>query len=187
MVNKQVERAIDDKIAPYTISEKGIHGFFTNFEDIKPGVILMTATAHYSLVKVTEALGIGKQQIKYIPIDKYFSMDIGVLEETLSNCLKEHKPIIALISFLGSTEEGAVDYIHKIIQLQNKFKKEGLTFYHHCDAAWGGYIRALFYKQDWSEEEREGKPFIGRYILEGSKPGAAAVACWLAHKIVPLN
>ena len=29
--------------------------------------------------------------------------------------------------------------------------------------------------------------YIGSYILEGSKPGAAAAACWLAHKVVPLN
>ena len=29
--------------------------------------------------------------------------------------------------------------------------------------------------------------YIGGYILEGSKPGAAAAACWLAHKVVPLN
>lgn len=29
--------------------------------------------------------------------------------------------------------------------------------------------------------------YIGSYILEGSKPGAAAAACWLAHRIVPLN
>ncbi len=30
-------------------------------------------------------------------------------------------------------------------------------------------------------------PFIGMYILEGSKPGAAAAATYLAHKVVPLN
>jgi glutamate/tyrosine decarboxylase-like PLP-dependent enzyme len=255
---KEVEKMIDNELANFTISGKGIHQFFTNFKDVKPGVVLMTATAHYSLVKVTEALGIGKRQIKKIPIDKYFSMDINELEKTLSNCLEEHEPIIALISILGSTEEGAVDYVHKITELQNEFKKKGLTFYHHCDAAWGGYIRSLFYKQDWSEveiagdimgithswpsdeifnsfmfiynadsvtidphklgyipypagaivfknekvrdlisfdapyifheaEERKEEPYIGRYILEGSKPGAAAVACWLAHEIVPLN
>jgi glutamate/tyrosine decarboxylase-like PLP-dependent enzyme len=33
----------------------------------------------------------------------------------------------------------------------------------------------------------EGLEFIGRYILEGSKPGAAAAACYLAHKVIPLN
>ena len=28
---------------------------------------------------------------------------------------------------------------------------------------------------------------VGPYILEGSKPGAAASACWLAHKVIPLH
>lgn len=28
---------------------------------------------------------------------------------------------------------------------------------------------------------------IGPYIMEGSKPGAAAAACWLAHKTIPLE
>ncbi len=28
---------------------------------------------------------------------------------------------------------------------------------------------------------------VGPYILEGSKPGAAAVACWLAHTSIPLD
>lgn len=28
---------------------------------------------------------------------------------------------------------------------------------------------------------------VGPYILEGSKPGAAALACWLAHQTIPLN
>jgi glutamate/tyrosine decarboxylase-like PLP-dependent enzyme len=29
--------------------------------------------------------------------------------------------------------------------------------------------------------------FLGRYILEGSKPGAAAAAVWLSHKLLPLD
>lgn len=29
--------------------------------------------------------------------------------------------------------------------------------------------------------------FIGRFILEGSKPGAAAAAVWLSHKVLPLD
>jgi tyrosine decarboxylase len=36
-------------------------------------------------------------------------------------------------------------------------------------------------------EERRDRPFIGRHILEGSKPGASAAACWFAHRVVPLN
>lgn len=29
--------------------------------------------------------------------------------------------------------------------------------------------------------------FVGRYIFEGSKPGAAAAAVWLSHKVLPLD
>ena len=29
--------------------------------------------------------------------------------------------------------------------------------------------------------------FLGRYSLEGSRPGAAAAATWLSHKVVPLD
>jgi phage gp46-like protein len=28
---------------------------------------------------------------------------------------------------------------------------------------------------------------VGPYVLEGSKPGAAAASCWLAHTVIPLN
>lgn len=31
----------------------------------------------------------------------------------------------------------------------------------------------------------ENADVIGKYIIEGSKPGAAAV--WFAHRVVPLN
>ncbi len=33
----------------------------------------------------------------------------------------------------------------------------------------------------------DGERFLGRYILEGSKPGAAAAAVWLSHKVIPLD
>ncbi len=36
-------------------------------------------------------------------------------------------------------------------------------------------------------EGRSDEGFIGRYILEGSKPGAAAASVWLTHKVLPLD
>ncbi len=35
--------------------------------------------------------------------------------------------------------------------------------------------------------EKNDSAYIGRYILEGSKPGAAASAVWLSHKVLPLD
>jgi len=218
---------------------------------------LVPATAHYSMQKVVEALGLGKQQIEMIPVDSHFRTDVDALREILLRCANERRPVLALISVLGTTEEGAIDQIHRLVELQAEMRKRGLAFYHHCDAAWGGYIRTLFFDgqgkpvdtpsaireitQTWPSdevfqsfsavhhadsvtidphklgyvpyscgaivfrreevkelitteapyifdgEERRDRPFIGRHILEGSKPGAAAAACWFAHRVVPLN
>ncbi|MBC8432378.1 pyridoxal phosphate-dependent decarboxylase family protein [Desulfobacula sp.] len=38
----------------------------------------------------------------------------------------------------------------------------------------------------WADSETD-IGFTGRYTLEGSRSGAAAAACWLAHKTVPLD
>src|SRR6185295_3258930 len=38
--------------------------------------------------------------------------------------------------------------------------------------------------EDWREHPPSS---IGGFILEGTKPGAAAAACWLAHAALPLN
>jgi glutamate/tyrosine decarboxylase-like PLP-dependent enzyme len=36
-------------------------------------------------------------------------------------------------------------------------------------------------------ERTPGEMYIGKYILEGSKPGAAAAATYLSHRLIPLN
>jgi glutamate/tyrosine decarboxylase-like PLP-dependent enzyme len=38
-----------------------------------------------------------------------------------------------------------------------------------------------------SGEAPDDERFLGRWILEGSKPGAAAAAVWLSHRVVPLD
>jgi len=255
----EINRQVDQQLAAHSVSGKGIQRFFSDLDSgtIAAPLILLPATAHYSMQKVIEALGLGKQQIEMIPVDSHFRVDVGALREILLRCANERIPVIALVSVLGSTEEGAVDQIHRLVELQAEIREHGLAFYHHCDAAWGGYVRTLFFDRrgdpvetadaireitgTWPSEEvfesfsavhhadsitidphklgyvpypcgaivfrREevkelitteapyifdddeghSRPFIGRHILEGSKPGAAAAACWFAHRVVPLD
>ncbi len=253
------DQRVDQQLAAHAISGKGIQRFFAELKDdsIAAGLIFMPATAHYSMQKVVEALGLGKEQIEMIPVDAHFRADIEALRGRLRECAGRRRPVIALISVLGTTEEGAVDLIDRVAELREESRRAGLTFYHHGDGAWGGYVRSLFYDrqgalirtptaireitQTWpsdeifksysavhltdsmtidphklgfipypcgtivfrhanvkdlisteapyifhGEEDRE-RPFIGKHILEGSKPGAAAAACWFAHRVVPLN
>jgi glutamate/tyrosine decarboxylase-like PLP-dependent enzyme len=255
----EIKKQVDEQLSAYSISGKGIQRFFSELrgETVAAPLALVPATAHYSMQKVIEALGLGKEQIKMVPVDSHFRADVGALREILLRCANERQPVLALVSVLGSTEEGAVDQIHRLVELQAEMRTRGLAFYHHCDAAWGGYIRTLFFDrkgkpvktpsaireitQTWPSdevfqsfsavhyadsvtidphklgyvpyscgaivfrreevkelimteapyifdgEERRDRPFIGRHILEGSKPGAAAAACWFAHRVVPLD
>jgi glutamate/tyrosine decarboxylase-like PLP-dependent enzyme len=255
----EIKKLVDERLGAYSVSGKGIQRFFSDLGDeaVAAPLALVPATAHYSMQKVIEALGLGKQQIKMIPVDSHFRTDVEALREILLRCADERQPVLALVSVLGSTEEGAVDQIQRLVELQNEMRQRGLAFYHHCDAAWGGYVRTLFFDEKgspvetpsaireitrmWpsdevfesfnaihhadsitvdphklgyipypcgaivfrSEEvkelittdapyifdgvEKRDRPFIGRHILEGSKPGAAAAACWFAHRVVPLN
>jgi tyrosine decarboxylase len=255
----EINRQVDQQLAAHSVSGKGIQRFFSDLGDetIAAPLILLPATAHYSMQKVIESLGLGKQQIQLIPVNSHFRVDLGAMREILLRCASERIPVIALVSVLGSTEEGAVDQIHRLVGLQAEMRRLGLAFYHHCDAAWGGYVRTLFFDKQgepvktaeeireltgswpseeifesfgavhhadsvtidphklgyvpypcgaivfrreevkdlvtteapyiFDDEEKQSRPFIGRHILEGSKPGAAAAACWFAHRVVPLD
>lgn len=257
---EQIGREVARHLTECSVSGTGLHSFFHQLGElgtVKPGVVLIPATAHYSLPKVIEALGIGRNQVVIVPVDAHFRMDIDSLRERLTRCLEERVPVYAVVAVLGTTEEGAVDQLHRIVELRDEFRSRGLTFHLHCDGAWGGYVRTLLIDaqgqevetptdirritQSWpddetyfayksvqatdsvtidphklgfipypcgtiifrnthvrellaidapyifSGEEPVDRPFIGKYILEGSKPGAAAAAVWFAHRIVPLN
>ncbi len=49
-----------------------------------------------------------------------------------------------MVAVVGTTEEGQVDRVDQIVELREKLKDEGIYFYLHVDAAYGGYARSLF-------------------------------------------
>ncbi len=217
-------------------------------------VILVSEAAHYSIRKVANLLGFGEAQVISVPVDDHFRMSVSKLEDILFG-LESTKSVIAVIGIMGTTEEGAIDPLHKIVALRTKYETEkNRSFWIHADAAWGGYLRSIYVPdpadnreaepEDFqneaiklihladsitvdphklgyiqypsgviafkdkrvvlyarqkapyiSDEGRGGSMFdpavldeaIGPFIIEGSKPGAAALATWLSHKSIPLH
>ena len=216
---------------------------------LPPAVVLVPSTGHYSWEKICHSLGVGSAQLVHVPVDGRFRMDVSALQTTVEQLAARRQPIIACISVLGTTEEGAVDRVDQIAELRRDFAgRLGVAFHLHVDAAWGGYavsaMRAaaggLTATADWPAPEvgaallgvaqsdsvtidphklgfvpypagavsfsdrrvrrllaidapyvfhadagEDGQ--IGRFIFEGSKPGAAAAGVWLSHKVLPLN
>jgi glutamate/tyrosine decarboxylase-like PLP-dependent enzyme len=295
---------LNEKLATsrYNVRARGLAEVYKNIsetpttlETLKQPRIFAPATAHYSLEKIANILGYGTAAVSLIPVDEHFRMDVEVLEQKIID-LRDDEYIAAVVGIVGTTEEGAVDSIHRILALRTKIELErNRSFWLHVDAAWGGYISSVFRGVDISSDcddvaklsqlylekmniaddfTRAGNLFppamkqldsstkiawadwevyasflsmkdaesivvdphklgyipypagmvsfrddrvtqlteqtpeyisandsvpsgapsaeqhvrqIGAHILEGSKPGAAATACWLAHETIPLT
>jgi len=231
------------------------------FGDTLPaGVVLVSATGHYSWEKIVRALGIGSNQLVLLPVDENCHMNTVALWEKIVELSARRVPIMACVAVCGSTEESAIDRVDEILSIRAMAERKlGVTFHIHADACYGGYaasitrgaanerqtakeIRGALGVPHWPPEEwvrsvsalehvdsvsidphklgytpypagvfllkdrraRElvavdppylapaaddpgDSVFPGRFIFEGSKPGAAAAAAWLNHRTLPLN
>ena len=248
------EKKLLEKVLNYSVRNRGI--------TTKLGKLLVPKSRHYSWNKVLDIFGIGRDNLITVPVKDNYRMDVDELEKIIYGLVDKKIPILGVVSVVGSTEEGAVDYVDKVVKLRRKLSKKGINFYYHIDAAYGGYARTLFLdeKNNFIKYEKLNEIFykesdiktsyacpslsvynafkampeadsitvdchklgyipypagaialkdkrildlleyraayvdgkcdpavIGPYILEGSKPGAAACAVWCAHKTLPLN
>lgn len=126
--------------SPYSLN-KGISKVMQEF----PPVLFVSGTAHYSIQKAADLLGIGRDNIELIEMDASFRISIEDLKNKMMRTLSQNRIPLAVIAIMGTTEEGAVDPVHKILDFREELEKnENVSFWIHVDAAWGGYIRSLF-------------------------------------------
>jgi len=108
------------------------------------GKMLIPQSKHYSWSKGADILGIGQENIVYIQVKDDFRMDIDSLRHEIDRLVADKTPIFSVVSVVGTTEEGAIDEVHKVIALREEYEKQGVSFYIHVDAAYGGYGRSIF-------------------------------------------
>ncbi|WP_251964935.1 pyridoxal phosphate-dependent decarboxylase family protein [Salinibacter ruber] len=224
-----------------------------------PKVFISQAT-HYCWQKNMDVVGLGADALETIPVDDRIRLDTGALRERLYECIENRQPVLGVVSIVGTTEEGAIDPLHEIEAVRREVGDDGLTFWHHCDAAFGGFFASLLPKTDdgdfvpparlddelvgadgllpeddaealatlpatdsltidphkfgyvpypagavlfrdyhvrdaiaykapyLADEDQSGfGGFLGQWTLEGSRPGAVAVSCYLSQAMVPLT
>jgi glutamate/tyrosine decarboxylase-like PLP-dependent enzyme len=106
-------------------------------------VILAPETFHYCIPKALDVLGLGKKSLRLVRVDSNFRMDVRDLREKLEECdARDDVHVLAVVAVVGSTEEGAVDPVEKILDVRAEREPEGkASFWLHADAAYGGYLR----------------------------------------------
>jgi aromatic-L-amino-acid/L-tryptophan decarboxylase len=89
--------------------------------------------AHSSVEKDSIALGIGRRNVRKIPVDAHFRMRVDALEEAIERDLATGKKPFCVVATVGTTSTTSVDPVPAIADLA---EKHGLWL--HVDAAYGG-------------------------------------------------
>ncbi|MDQ6904041.1 MAG: pyridoxal-dependent decarboxylase [Bacteroidota bacterium] len=145
---------VSNAIADYSVQNIGYHDILSKYlPTIKQTpVSLCSATRHYSWPKGAAILGIGANNMICIQVDKKARMDINDLRKNLDNCLQHKKPLMNVVAIIGTTEESAVDPLKCILAVRDEYRKKGLEFAIHADAAWGGYYKTMLNSNDESND-----------------------------------
>ncbi|MDZ7755756.1 pyridoxal phosphate-dependent decarboxylase family protein [Rhodohalobacter sp.] len=113
-------------MAPDTLSSEGMYG-------LKPMTIYVSEEGHSSFDKAVDALGIGLNNLRKIPVDDHFKIRTDLLKEQIQKDRKAGLNPICVIGIAGTTNSGAVDDLQKLADIAKEEK-----MWYHVDAAYGG-------------------------------------------------
>jgi len=260
------QRAHDFQEALPSVRKAGLASFLLQYNRAFPDdparlpKVLISQATHYCWQKNMDLVGLGGDALEHLPVDDRIRLDPDALHERLHECIENEQPVLGVVSIAGTTEEGAIDPLHEIEAVREEVADDGLTFWHHCDAAFGGFFSSLLPKTDdgdfvppedldddlagpdgllptddvealttlnetdsitidphkfgyvpypagavlfrdyhvrdaiaykapyLADDDQAGfGGFLGQWTLEGSRPGAVAVSCYLSQAMVPLT
>lgn len=94
--------------------------------------------AHSSVDKAAIALGLGEQNVRRIPSDSEFKMDVAALREAVAADLRRGFKPLAVVATVGTTSTASVDPVRAIaaVCLEQRM-------WLHIDAAYGGGLAVL--------------------------------------------
>lgn len=103
-----------------------------SMEDRCRAVVYLSRQTHSSAIKGLLIIGFSRQQIRILPTDGNFRMDLTALETSIRKDLKEGKRPFAVIASAGTTNTGSIDPLQEIAGLCRKY-----DLWMHVDGAFG--------------------------------------------------
>ncbi len=102
-------------------------------EDIRKLVIYVSSQGHYSFDKAVDVLGLGRDQLRKIPQDDIFRIDLQYLEERIEEDIAAGLKPACIVGIGGSTNTGSIDKLDRLAELSRRY-----DCWFHVDAAYGG-------------------------------------------------
>jgi glutamate/tyrosine decarboxylase-like PLP-dependent enzyme len=97
--------------------------------------IYVSGQGHYSFDKAVDLLGLGRGQLRKLPVDDLFRVDLAALEAALRDDLAAGLKPCCIIGIAGTTNTGSIDKLDMLAELAARY---GCWF--HVDAAYGGAV-----------------------------------------------
>jgi glutamate/tyrosine decarboxylase-like PLP-dependent enzyme len=89
-------------------------------------------------------LGLKRDALWPIELDQEGKLSVDHLKRLLDRAIVKGRPVLMVVSVVGTTELGGIDPVHKVQDVLDHWKKgSGIHIWHHVDAAYGGYLRTL--------------------------------------------
>jgi aromatic-L-amino-acid decarboxylase len=98
-----------------------------------PLTVYMSQEGHASVDKAMMLLGLGRNQLRKIPVRDDFTVDLNALEKMIVEDRNNGSLPICVVGMGGTTNTGAVDPLNELADI---CRAQGLWF--HVDAAYGG-------------------------------------------------
>jgi aromatic-L-amino-acid decarboxylase len=95
----------------------------------------MSDQGHYSFTKAVDLLGLGRGQLRKLPVDDLFRIDLAALEDAIAADVAAGLKPCCVIGVAGTTNTGSID---KLVELARIARRHDCWY--HVDAAYGGAV-----------------------------------------------
>jgi len=99
----------------------------------QPGIVYASSEVHMAVPKALAMLGVGRKNLRLIPVGEDFRMNIEALRDAVEADRKAGKKAIGVVGSAGTVNNGAIDDLAAIAEIA---REHGLWF--HIDGAYGG-------------------------------------------------
>jgi len=103
--------------------------------DIARLTFYVSDQGHYSFTKAVDLLGLGRGQLRKIPTDDLFRIDLEALEKALESDIADGLKPCCIIGIAGTTNTGSIDKLEELAAMARKH-----DCWYHVDAAYGGAV-----------------------------------------------
>lgn len=104
-------------------------------DELPLGVAYCSDQAHSSIKKGLKLMGIRKDNIRIIPTDDDYKIDVKLLEEAIKKDIDNGKKPFLIIGSIGTTNTGSIDDLQALGEIKNKY-----DMWLHIDGAYGGSV-----------------------------------------------